>query len=297
MPTILCVGQAVQDFIFSVDEMPARAEKYQAAGFISSGGGPAGSAAVAISRLGGKARLLSRLGQDSVGDLIIEELGFYGVETSLVKRFSNCQSSLSAVMVDREGERLIVNYLDPGLPKNAAWLVDIRLDHVDGILADSRWPEAATIMLNKAKTLHLPAVLDADQLGHIDNRLLGAATHVAFSEEGLTDYAGHGRYEEAISEINKEFAVWCCVTLGRRGVLYSENGKLSRLPSFQVKAVETLGAGDVWHGGFAFALTEGFEEPEAVRFACAAAAIKVTRTGGRAGIPTRSEVENFLMNN
>jgi sulfofructose kinase len=58
--------------------------------------------------------------------------------------------------------------------------------------------------------------------------------------------------------------------------------------------VDTLGAGDVWHGAFALALAEGRPEPAAVRFASAAAALKVQRAGGRAGAPTRGELEAFL---
>jgi sulfofructose kinase len=66
------------------------------------------------------------------------------------------------------------------------------------------------------------------------------------------------------------------------------------VPAFVVTAVDTLGAGDVWHGAFALALAEGEDEPAAVRAASAAAAIKVTRHGGRAGAPTRAERDALL---
>jgi len=73
-----------------------------------------------------------------------------------------------------------------------------------------------------------------------------------------------------------------------------EKGELRRFPAFVVPVVDTLGAGDVWHGAFALALAEGRDEAEAVRFASAAAAIKVQRAGGRSGAPTRVELDEFL---
>ena len=77
-------------------------------------------------------------------------------------------------------------------------------------------------------------------------------------------------------------------------MLFVEDGTIAHLPAFAVEAVDTLGAGDVWHGAFALGLAEGQGERAAIRFASAAAAIKCTRFGGRAGAPQRTEIEAFL---
>ena len=87
---------------------------------------------------------------------------------------------------------------------------------------------------------------------------------------------------------------WLAVTAGEKGVYFLENGEVVHEPAFPLRAVDTLGAGDVWHGAFALALAEGMRERAAVRFASAVAAIKCTRFGGRSGIPSRAEVEAFL---
>ncbi|MDZ4729333.1 MAG: PfkB family carbohydrate kinase [Xanthomonadales bacterium] len=295
MTVVLCVGHAVQDFVFTLDTLPTRAEKHAASSLKSVGGGPAASAAVAIARLGAKAILVSRLGQDTIGDLILDDLSSSGVDTRFIRRFENCQSSLSAVMVNQEGERMIVNYLDPALPEDAGWLDGMLPQKVDAVLADSRWPQAAVSLLAQAKEACLPAVLDADQLGRLDRKTLGAATHAAFSAEGLAEFAGHRVFDRALSELSAELGIWCCVTLGKDGVMYTEKGRVEQFPSFAVEAIDTLGAGDIWHGCFACALAEGQPAPDAIRFASAAAAIKVTRSGGRSGAPTRDEVEHFLL--
>ncbi len=294
MSTVLCVGQAVQDFVFGVNDMPTRAEKYRASAFSSIGGGPAASAAVTIIRLAGQAKLIARLGDDNVGNLIVGELEDYGVDCSLVKRFEKCTSSLSAVLVDSEGERLIINYLDPALPTDTAWLPTPLPDNIDAVLADTRWPNAAEIMLRQAKESGLPAVIDADKPVPQDGILLKSATHIAFSAEGLGDYAGHQLFEQALSEIYADTGVWCCVTLGGDGVLYIKDGLAKRLSAFPVHPVDTLGAGDVWHGAFALALAEQQSEEDAICFASAAAALKVQNPGGRSGVPVRGEVDRFL---
>jgi sulfofructose kinase len=82
--------------------------------------------------------------------------------------------------------------------------------------------------------------------------------------------------------------------LGKDGVLFQEEGGIAHLPAFTVETVDTLGAGDVWHGAFALALAEGMSEREAVRFSSATAALKCARFGGRSGTPNRDELERFL---
>ncbi|MCG8504426.1 MAG: PfkB family carbohydrate kinase [Sphingomonadales bacterium] len=294
MPNILCVGQAVQDFVFGVDEVPDRAEKFRADRFEAVGGGPAATAAVAITRLGGGASVAVRLGDDGVADLIVAELEGYGVDCRLMRRFAGCASSLSAVILDGKGERLIVNYLDKALPSDAGWLPDVLPEGTGAVLADTRWPDGAGAMLALAKAAGLPAVLDGDRPVPKDTDFLRAASHLAFSAEGLQDFSGSGDHEASLGRVADETGAWCCVTLGAGGVFYVSGEETGTVPAFPVVPVDTLGAGDVWHGAFTLALAEGQGEVNAVRFASAVAALKVQRFGARAGTPKRGEVETFL---
>jgi len=195
---------------------------------------------------------------------------------------------------DAQGERMIVNYLDPELPADAQWLAAGWRSDCSAVLADTRWPEGAELALNRARTAGLPAVLDADKPVPSDARLLHAATHVAFSADGLADYAGHRDYEAALLDVAAHTEAWCCVTLGGEGVLFARAGETHSLPAFQVQAVDSLGAGDIWHGALTLKLAEGEGEDGAMLFASAAAALKVQRKGGRAGVPSRGEVEEFI---
>lgn len=293
MASVLCVGHAVQDFVFAVPELPARAEKHRASAFACVGGGPAATAAVAISRLGGRALLAARIGDDPVAALIERELADYGVDCRHLRRFAGCASSLSAVMVDGGGERMIVNYLDPALPADPAWLPGARAAGCDAVLADTRWPEGARAALQAASDAGLPAVLDADRPIPADGALLASASHVAFSHEALAEYVAEPDPVRALETVAPGLG-WCCVTVGAEGVYSTQNGRVQHHPARRVSVVDTLGAGDVWHGAFALALAEGRGESAAVAFASAAAALKVQRRGGRAGAPSRADVESFM---
>jgi sulfofructose kinase len=291
---VLCVGHAVQDFVFGVAEFPTRAQKHRAESFESVGGGPAATAAVAIARLGGRAHLAARVGEDEVGRLIAAELEGYGVDCSALRRCPGCASSVSAVLVDRRGERLIVNRLDPGLPIESGWLPGPRGLGAAAVLAETRWPEGALTALESARRAGVPGVLDADVPVPADGRLLAVASHVAFSADALREYTGRQDLEEALREVSARIGAWCCVTAGASGVYVAEAGRTWHLPAFAVAVVDTLGAGDVWHGAFALALAERQVALQAVRFASAAAALKVGRPGGRRGAPLRTEVEAML---
>jgi sulfofructose kinase len=294
MTTVLCIGQAVQDFVFSVDAMPDSAEKYRASAFKSIGGGPAATAAVAIAGLGGKARLAARIGDDPIADVVVAELESYGVDCTLVRRFADRTSSLSTVLVDSAGERLIVNYLDPAMETITDWLPQQLPGDIDAVLADTRWPEGALHALQLARKNDVPAVLDADLPVPADGELIRAATHVAFSAAGLAEYSGDPDPAGALRSVSDTTDAWCCVTLGSQGTLYMSNGGLGQLPAYEVKVRDTLGAGDVWHGAFALALADGQAIDTALQFASVAAALKVKNGGGRSGSPTRQEVDQFL---
>ena len=288
----MCIGHAVQDFVFSLPDLPAGGRKFRAEGFASVGGGPAATAAVAIARLGGEASLAARIGEDAVADAIVSELEGYGVDCARVKRFAGRTSSLSAVMVDARGERMIVNYRDAGMPAGPEWLGGD--DRFDAVLADTRWPEGAAEGFALARGAGVPAVLDADDPVPDDPAMLARATHLAFSADGLQGLTGEADPARALNSVHARFGAWVCVTDGARGVMICDAAGISAAGAFAVDVVDTLGAGDVWHGAFTLRLAEGAREADAVRFANAAAAIKVTRTGGRAGAPRRAEVEAFL---
>lgn len=294
MPTILCAGVAVIDFVFHLDEMPRRAEKYRARDASMTGGGNAANASVGVARLGGSARLAARLGDDAVADMIVSGLEAESVDCRLVRRFPGRKSSFSSVFIDRDGERQIVNYRDMEISFGAEWLAQADLGTFDAALSDTRWPQCGAAVLKRARERGVPGVLDAEAPIALAEEALGLASHIAFSAQGLRDYAGSDDLGDGLRKASRATGAWVCVTDGANGVLWLDGETLRTVPAFQIDAVETLGAGDVWHAAFTLRLAEGAREAAAIVFANAAAAVKCSRTGGRAGYPTRADVEDFL---
>lgn len=294
MTKIVTTGVAVVDFVFYLDEMPRLAEKYRAQGAEITGGGGAANAAAAIARLGGHAMLASRLGADQVADMIAAGLKADGVDCAMLRRFEGRRSSFSSVFIDKSGERQIVNFRDPELPMDAGWLQAALPDDFAAALADTRWPDGAEVLMRTARERGLPGVLDGEAPIREAEAALNLASHIAFSAQGLRDWAEHDDLDKALADVAAETGAFVCVTDGSKGVAWRNGAASGFEPAFAIKPVDTLGAGDVWHGAFALRLGEGASPPEAIRFANAVAAIKCTRTNGRGGYPTRDETESFM---
>jgi sulfofructose kinase len=294
MTTILTVGVAVIDIVMSIDALPRKAEKYRARDAAIVGGGCAANAAAAVARLGGRALLAARTGQDRIGDLIVSGLEAEGVDCGLVRRIAAGRSSFSSIYVDAAGERQIVNFRDMALSFDGGWLEGRIPDGVDAILADTRWPQGAAVAMAAARDRGIPGILDAEAPVREAGEALRLASHVAFSAQGLRDLTGIENLDAALAAARDETGAWVCVTDGAAGVTFFEHGTLAHEPAFAVEVVDTLGAGDVWHGAFALALGEGEDPRAAIRFASAVAALKCTRFGGRTGTPDRAEAEAFL---
>lgn len=291
-PVVLCFGIAVQDLVFQVGDMPHEPVKYRATGFAAVGGGMAANAAVTIARLGGTARLISALGDDTTGQAIKDELETYDVDCTDVAIVTGRTSPISAVFVDDAGERMIVNYKDPDLVEDQE-LVPDSLDGIDTVMADLRWEEGATRLFEKAAADGLPRVLDADK-PQADDAILRAASHVAFSAPALRDLTGIHDLAAALRAASARTGAALSVTNGANGVLVLEGEAVHHIPAFPVDVVDTNAAGDVFHGALALALAEDQPHLQALRFAAAAAALKCARFGGRAGIPDRAAVEALL---
>jgi sugar/nucleoside kinase (ribokinase family) len=233
-------------------------------------------------------------GRDLTGDSILARLANEQVDTSTVMRVDGANSSLSSILIDRDGERLIVNYRHPKLDQARPARIDRILAGADVLLVDNRYPEFVLPIAQAARARNMTVVLDGEQTAAPNENLLLAATHIVFSAEGLRAIARLDDLEAALRSVEQRTGAFVAVTDGARDMLWLEDGDLRALPTFRVKAVDTLAAGDVFHGAFALALAEGQEAAAAMRFAAATSAIKCTRFGGGTGTPTRDEVENFL---
>lgn len=292
---IICVGHAAFDRVYRIDAFPERPSKVRALEHIESGGGMAANASVAIARLGGRVELWSRVGADETGQRIRNGLKQAGVDIRYVETFDDGRSSSSAVIVDRGGERMVIGTRDLNMPAGTSWLPLERVSHAALVLADLRWMEAVRSIFARARQADIPTVLDADVGGRDAlTEILALTDYAIFSEEALRDYLPDLDEQGRLDRVMLLGPRHAGVTLGDRGYVWRDPFGGGRCAAFDVDVVDTTGAGDAFHGAFAMALSEQRPIAECARFASAVAAMKCTRLGSRAGLPTRADVEAFL---
>jgi sulfofructose kinase len=298
VPRILCAGIIVLDEVFRVEEFPQADGKVQATGFFVVNGGCAANAAVAIARLGGHAALAGPMGgpegEDGNGDRVLKALMRENVDCTFCERVDGMATALSAIFMNARGDRTIVTYRDQRIAATKPKDPDAVVAQADAVLADNRFPDFVRPICEAARRRNLPILIDGDRPTVEDDPLFRLATHVVFSSECLRATTGVADLGEGLLRIAKRTAAFLAVSNGPGDIIFLDGGRLRRVPVFKIEPIDTLGAGDAFHGGFLLALAEGKSVTEAMRFGAAVAGIKCTRLGGSAGSPRRDEVEALM---
>ncbi|MDE2063079.1 MAG: sugar kinase, partial [Bradyrhizobium sp.] len=217
------------------------------------------------------------------------------IETRHLVHVPGLVTPISNIMIDPSGERTIVTFRDPELWNVRLPDTDLLLEDCDAILTESRCANFCTDLCAEATRRGIPVVVDVDRAMSLREGLLTASSHLIFSSEPLQETAGVADDGEALKKIAKLTPSFLAGTRGAQGTIWlDEDHNLQQTPAFPVHTVDTLGAGDVFHGAFALAITEGQDLRAALLFASAAAALKCTRFGGAFAAPQRGEVEALL---
>jgi sulfofructose kinase len=293
---VICLGCAFWDTIFKVDHIPGHGAKVLPERAVQAASGMATAAAATIARLGGNVELWARIGDDPNGDSFLHDLSRETVRIERIRRIPGARTAFSTILVDSAGERLVVPYTDPSLNPDPSWLPLHEVASAAAILVDMRWPEGAKALLAEARRHDVPTILDADVAPpEMLRELIELADHVLFSEPALLSLATSGSSREALREVAAELEAQVVgVTLGAAGALIwkreAAESTVYEVPSVPIRAVDTLNAGDVWHGTYVHGLVNNWGLLQTVRLANIAAAMKSEHFGGRLGSPQLSEL-------
>ena len=292
---MVAVGAICSATIFKVPAIPPPPAKVLASRTCHLIDGMALAAACAFTRLGGRGSVWSRVGDDRLGVEARAMMEEEGVDVSGLHVVPGSVTSHVAIIVDDRGDRIVVPYHDPGADTSPAWLPLDTLDDVDMVHCETRWADGAQAALEAARARGIPCMIDGD-VGprEVLRRLVPLADYAVFSDAGLIAYAQCDDLERALREVAAGPHVHVGASCGADGYRWFENGRVHHVPAPRIDSIDTLGAGDVFHGAFGLALLEGRSYRDAARFACAAASLKCTRFGGRLGCPTRPEVEALV---
>ena len=281
---VLCVGHASYDLVFSVPHHPGDDEKMVADSFIGCGGGPAANAAVQVAKLGLKAAFVGYLGNDLYGDKHYQELIDYEVNVENVVRGVS-PTPLSTVLVKPGGKRALINFMGETkpLPEKA---IDLSNIIAKVILFDGHELQLSLPIAKRAKAQGIPTVLDAGSVHEGTLVLMNLVDHLACSEKFTKQL--HGDVETALSRL-ASIAPNVVITLGETGLICQQREIRGALPAFPVKAIDTTGAGDAFHGAYAAAVALEMAWDDILRYASAAGALCCTKAGARLGLPNKEE--------
>ncbi|MDE5464783.1 sugar kinase [Bradyrhizobium sp. CSS354] len=296
-PRVLCIGIPVRDLTFRVEAVPARGSKANATHLAEICGGNALNAAIAIARLGGRVSFAGPMGdaRETSSRFILERMEAEGIETTHIVRMPGLTTPVSAIMIEPSGERTLTIYRDPMLSTVQLPDADKLLADCQAVLVESRCASFCTDLCTEARRRGIAVVVGVDRAMSLQDSLLTAASHLLFASEQVQETAGITDDGEALQRLAALTPAFLASTRGPHGTIWlNETGKLEETPAVSVQAVDTLGAGDVFHGAFTLRLAEGSDVRQALQFAAGAAALKCTRHGGGLAAPQRLEVEELL---
>jgi sulfofructose kinase len=292
MLDVLCVGHAPYDITMGVGHHPGPDEKMQAEAMRCSGGGPAANAAVAVRRLGGSSAFCGYLGRDVYGDAHAAELAAEGVDLGWTVR-GEPPTSISAILAKPDGTRSVVNY-----KRDTPWLTPAALDGLPQMAAqvllfDGHEPLISPGLVAWARSRGIPTVLDAGSVHRGTEALAPHIDYLVGSERFALDWTRSNDAEAALGAL-ADLAPSVVITRGGDGLLWARHGEAGHMAAFAVRAVDSTGAGDAFHGAFALGLARGMAWPDLLRYASAAGALACTHVGARAGIPDAAAVHALL---
>jgi sugar/nucleoside kinase (ribokinase family) len=242
-----------------------------------------------------RTKYIGKIGGDELGQFSLTSLREEAVDISSVTIEPSATNQYAMILVDGpSGERTILWDRDERLMYREAELrkenvCSGKILHLDGhdiraALQCARW----------AKEEKVPTVIDLDKVEPLTSELIQEIDFVVTSARFPTLFTGISDREKALMELQKHTPGFLCTTLGHEGTVAFVKGELVYVKGFDVRAVDTTGAGDVFHAGFIYGLLENWEVEEILRFANAVAALKCRDLGGRKGIPTLKETYELL---
>ena len=287
-------GAIAIDELIYVDR-PLHAQKGRVTSCITAHGGNVATALVAVTTLGARASFIGWVSQEQAFEASLNDLSTHGVETAYAPRIPQAAPIKSIITVGIDGERFIA--FDDNVPIGTATDLTIkRLAGASVLLLDS-YATRALPAVRAVKAMGLPIVADIEwSVGVETDELLALCNHLVLPWQAAEALTGKAEAGEIIASLWSEDRAAVVLTKGGEGAFVRQAGDdcIGHQLAHDVEVVDTTGAGDCFHGAYCFGLVTGMTPKESVRFANAAAALSITRQGGREGLPKESSVLALL---
>jgi ribokinase len=292
MSNIVVIGSSSMDLVVTSAKRPGAGETVLGESFKTVPGGKGANQAVAAARLGANVTMIGRVGDDHYGAAILENFKQNGVFVNNVEPVTDTESGTAHIIL-AEGDNSIVvvkganDYVTPDYVKSAI----NKIKAASIVLIQQEIPEETVEYVSEVcSKYNVPLLLNPAPARPLSQQVIDRATYMTPNEHEASVLFNGLSTKEALKQYpNKVF-----ITEGKQGVRYYDGEKEVLVPSYQVEAVDTTGAGDTFNAALAVALAEGKSIEESLRFANRAASLSVTKFGAQGGMPMRKEVEETL---
>lgn len=303
MANIIVVGSYVVDLMSRTPHIPSAGETVLGGPFKMGPGGKGGNQAVAAARLDAKVTMLTKVGNDIFGDDALKNFEKEGIVTEYVTRHPDEITGTALIAVDDNSENMIV--VSPGAcglitKEDVESAREVFIESAIVLLQLETAIEAVEATINLAHTLNKPIILNPAPYQDVSNELLEKVTYLTPNETEaklltgveVTDETSARKASKILLEKGVETVI---ITLGKRGCFVYDGTDEGRfIKAYNVKAIDTTGAGDAFNGAFATYIADGYSLDEAVNRANAVGALSVTKLGTAISMPYKHELESFL---
>jgi ribokinase len=292
---VLGIGQCSLDYLALVNKYPRTNTKKEVLEWHEHGGGPVATALVALSRLGIRCRFYGVTGDDDAGIKIRDSLRQEGINVRKLIRREKSHSQLAFIVIEKQTAQRTIFWTRPsGTPLRKRDLSTTFLKGVHFLLLDGLMKDVSLHAAKMAQAINIPVMLDAGRARPGMLEIARQSDYVVASEEFAKDLGWNLNKKTLEKEKDRLGIKVLTITMGKRGSITISHEHAFHTPAFEIQAIDTTGAGDVFHGGYIYGLLQGWEIRDILLFASALAAMKCMKIGGRSGIPTLRKVMKFL---
>ena len=291
---VVGVGLNATDTLIPLPQHPARGSKVQFHSASVLPGGQVATAVVACQQWGLQTRYVGKVGDDGAAMIHRAEFARLGIEAHLLVA-PGCASQQAFILIDDTGERTVLWKRDIRLtlwPEELQreWIVDSRALHVDG-----HDTAAAVVAAGWARAAGIPVIADLDDPYPGVEELLKNIDYLITSRDIPGRLVGEQDLRRSLPALQNQYGCrLTAVTLGHEGVLAWDGLQFQYAPAFRIEALDTTGAGDIFHAGFIYGLLRGWPLTRQLDFACAAAALNCTAVGAQGSIQSTENIENLI---
>lgn len=294
---VVGLGQCCIDYLGAVKHYPDINEKEEVSDLTIQGGGPVATAMVTLSRLGASTSFIGKISDDYFGDLIKDGLisEFVNIDHIIVEKDKRSQFAF-IVIEKKTGKRTVLWSRATVSPLRPEEINRGTINTSKVLLLDGLEKEGSLAAAEYARDAGVTVVVDAGSMREGVLALVNLSDYFIASDDFARQFSRANDPKTAAIELLGLGAKTVIVTLGEKGSICVTSEIYFYQPAFKVKAVDTTGCGDVFHGAFIFGLLQKWDLNETMRFASATAALKCRKIGGRTAIPDLRDVEEFLEN-